>query len=72
VSVVQGWVCFFLAVSAFSLIVASLFTRQQIAIAVEKVSEAFLKRPYKIAAVLSLLLPTLVYAQTEHAGGEAN
>ena len=55
-----AWVYFFLAVSAFSLVVSFFFAR--------------LKRQYKIvAAVLGLLLPTFAYAQPEHAGGgEAN
>jgi K(+)-stimulated pyrophosphate-energized sodium pump len=65
VSVVQGWVCFFLAVSVLSLIVASLFTHEGMG--------AFLKRKSKtVAALLALMLPTFAYAQTEHAGGEAS
>ncbi|HEX9202221.1 MAG TPA: sodium-translocating pyrophosphatase [Acidobacteriaceae bacterium] len=64
-TVVQGWACFFLAVSGLSLIVALLFTRKAM---------VCLKRRYKtIAALLGLLLPTIAYAQPEHAGGgEAN
>jgi K(+)-stimulated pyrophosphate-energized sodium pump len=65
VSVVQDWVCFFLAVSVLSLIVASLFTHEGMG--------AFLKRKSKtVAALLCLMLPTFAYAQTEHAGGEAS
>jgi len=65
VSVVQGWVIFFLVVSVLSLIVA-LFTNEGIG--------AFLKRQSKtVAALLALLLPAAAYAQTERAaGGEAN
>ncbi len=65
-SVVQGWVSVFLAVSALSLIVAMLFRNRAIAV--------FLKRQYKtVVALLALMVPTLAYAQTEHAGGgEAN
>ncbi len=64
-SVVQGWVIFFLVVSVLSLIVA-LFTNEGIG--------AFLKRQSKtVAALLALLLPAAAYAQTERAaGGEAN
>jgi K(+)-stimulated pyrophosphate-energized sodium pump len=85
VSVVEGWVYFFLAVSVLSLIVALLFTRevmaadsgtpamQAIAAAIKEGAEAFLKRRYKtMAALLGLLLPTFAYAQTEHTGGEAS
>jgi K(+)-stimulated pyrophosphate-energized sodium pump len=68
VSVVQGWVCFFLAVSVLLFTVARLFTHQVMG------ANAFLKRRYKtVAALLALLLPTVAYAQTEHGGGgEAN
>jgi K(+)-stimulated pyrophosphate-energized sodium pump len=83
---VTAWVCFFLAVSVLSLIVAWSFTRegigsdtgtpamQQIAGAIKEGAEAFLKRRYKaVAALLCLLLPTFAYAQPEHTGGgEAN
>src|ERR1035438_2544076 len=85
---VTNWVEFFLAVSALSLVVAFLFARQvigsdqgtaamqQISAAIKEGAKAFLKRQYKtVAAVLGmgLLLPTLAYAQPEHAGGgEAN
>jgi K(+)-stimulated pyrophosphate-energized sodium pump len=83
---VQGWVCFFLGMSALSLLVARLFTRevpvsatgtpamQQFSTAIKAGAEAFLRRQYKtVAALLGLLLPTFAYAQPEHAGGgEAN
>ena len=61
-SVVQGWVFFFLA------------AMQQIARATQEGTRIFLRRQYKpVAALLALLLPTLAYAQPEHAGGgEAN
>jgi len=82
----QGWVYFFLAVSACSLFTAFFFARQvigadqgtseaqKIAGAIRNGAEAFLKRQYKtVAALLGLLLPTFAYAQPEHAGGgEAN
>ena len=57
-SVVQGWVFFFLAMSMGAI----------------KSTKAFLKRQYKTAAaLLVLLLPTFAFAQTEHGGGgEAN
>ena len=76
-SVVQGWVYFFLAVSVLSLGAAIFFTRDistNIAAAIKKSAEAFLRRPYKTAAaLLALLFPTLAYAQTEKGGGgEAN
>ena len=85
-TVVQGWVYFFLAVSALSLGAAWLFTRegmavdagipamQAIAAAIKEGAKAFLKRRYKtVAAILGLLLPTFAYAQPEPAGGgEAN
>ena len=47
---------------------------RQIAGAVKKGAEGFLKRRYKpVAALLGLLLPTFAYAQPEHGGGgEAN
>jgi len=79
VSVVQGWVIFFLVVSVLSLIVALSFTRvtpamQPSAADIKECAKAFLKRQYKtVAALLALLLPTAAYAQTEHGGGgEAN
>ena len=81
-SVVQGWVYFFLAVSVLSPGVAILFTRevmgadsgtpamQKIVGAIKEGAEVFLKRQYKtVAALLCLMLPTFAYAQTEHAGG---
>jgi len=82
----QGWVYFFLAMSALSLIVAALFTRevigadqatpemQRIAAAIKEGAVAFLKRQYKTAvALLGLLLPAFAYAQPEQTGGgEAN
>ena len=82
--VVQYWVYFFLLVSELSLFVAFLFTRQmigadtgtaampQIAGAIKKRVDTFLKRKSKTVAALlgmGLLLPTFAYAQTEHAGG---
>ena len=78
-SVVQGWVIFFLVVSVLSLIVALSFTRvtpamQQSAADIKESAKAFLKRQSKtVAGLLALLLPTAAYAQTEHGGGgEAN
>jgi K(+)-stimulated pyrophosphate-energized sodium pump len=82
----QYWVCFFLAVSALSLVVAFFSARQvigadqgipemqKIAGAIKEGAEAFLKRQYKtVAVLLGLLLPTFAYGQGEHAGGgEAN
>ena len=61
-SVVQGWVFFFLE------------AMQQIAGAIKEGAKVFFKRQYKtVVALLCLLLPTFAYAQTEHAGGgEAN
>ena len=74
----QGWVYFFLAVSACSLFTAFFFARQvigadqgtseaqKIAGAIRNGAEAFLKRQYKtVAALLGLLLPTFAYAQPE-------
>jgi K(+)-stimulated pyrophosphate-energized sodium pump len=72
--------------SALSLIVAALFTRevigadqatpemQRIAAAIKEGAVAFLKRQYKTAvALLGLLLPAFAYAQPEQTGGgEAN
>ena len=82
---VEAWVCFFVAVSALSLVARWLFTGEvlgsamgtpamrKIAAAIQGRSEGFLKRRYKTAAaLLGLLLPTFAYAQSEHAGGEAN
>jgi K(+)-stimulated pyrophosphate-energized sodium pump len=68
VSVVQGWVCFFLAVSVLSFLVAKLFTHEGMG------AKKLLKRQYKtVVALLALLLPTVAFAQTEHGGGgEAN
>ena len=81
----QYWVCFFLLVSAFSLVVASYFAHyvigsdtdasemQKIAGAVKGGAQAFLKRQYKtVAALLGLLLPTLAYGQEKAGGGEAS
>jgi K(+)-stimulated pyrophosphate-energized sodium pump len=78
-------VCFFLLVSAFSLVVASYFAHyvigsdtdasemQKIAGAVKGGAQAFLKRQYKtVAALLGLLLPTLAYGQEKAGGGEAS
>jgi K(+)-stimulated pyrophosphate-energized sodium pump len=86
VSAVQGWVCFFLAVSVLSLIVALLFKQErmgadngipamlQIAAAIQKGIAALRKRQFKaVAVLLGLMPPTLAFAQTEHGGGgEAN
>ena len=83
---VTNWVEFFLSVSVLSLVVAVIFGRQvigsdigtldlqKIARAIKEGAVAFLKRPYRIAtALLGMLLPTLAFGQTEHAGGgEAN
>ena len=85
----QGWVYLFQGVSVFSLIAAVFFARQvfgsgmgttamlKIAAAIRKSAEgaeALLKRQYKtVAAMLGLLLPAVVHAQPDHAGGgEAN
>jgi len=80
----QYWVCFFLAVSALSLVVAFFFARQvigsdqgtpemqKIAGAIKAGAAAFLKLPLKtVAAVLGLglLLPTFAHGQAEPAGG---
>jgi Na+/H+-translocating membrane pyrophosphatase len=69
----QYWVCFFLAVSALSLVVAFFFARFA-AGTIKAGAQAFLKRPYRtIAALLGLLLPTFANAQaTGGGGGEAN
>jgi K(+)-stimulated pyrophosphate-energized sodium pump len=66
-------VCFFLAVSALSLVVAFFFARFA-AGTIKAGAQAFLKRPYRtIAALLGLLLPTFANAQaTGGGGGEAN
>jgi K(+)-stimulated pyrophosphate-energized sodium pump len=82
---VTNWVEFFLGVSGLSLVVAVIFGRQVIgslelqkfAGAIKEGAEAFLKRPYKSVAavtvsVLGLLLPTFAYGQTEQAAGEAS
>jgi K(+)-stimulated pyrophosphate-energized sodium pump len=82
---VQFWVYFFLGVSVLSLLVALFFSLQVIGsgtgipgmrriAALTRSATAFLKRPYRAAAVLlGLLFPTFAYPQTEHAGGgEAN
>jgi len=71
---VTAWVCFFLTVSALSLFVARIFTREVVGSdtatpAMQQIA-AFLKRRFKtVAALLCLMLPTFAYAQTEHAGG---
>jgi K(+)-stimulated pyrophosphate-energized sodium pump len=85
VSVVQGWVYFFLAASGLSLAVALLFTRKamaasngapvklEIARRLMQAKASFQRRYKTAAAILALLLPTFAYAQPEHAvGGEAN
>jgi K(+)-stimulated pyrophosphate-energized sodium pump len=81
------WEYFFLGMSVLSLVIAVLFARQvigsdigtsdmqRIAGAIKGAAQVFVKRQYKIAAaLLGLLLPTLAFAQPEHAGGggEAN
>jgi len=66
----QYWVCFSLAVSAFSLVVAFFFARQAM-VAVKNGAVGFLKRQYKAAAVLGLLLPAFANAKAE-GGGEAS
>ena len=80
----QYWVYFSLLVSAFSLIVAFFFARQVIGsdigtpgmqkiVGTIKVgAAAFLKRRYKTAAGLGLLLPTFAYGQEQAGGGEAS
>ncbi len=75
----QYWVCFFLLVSACSLIVAFFFARQVIGSEtgtpeMQKIAGAFLKRQYKtVAAVLGMvLLPTFASAQETAGGGEAS
>jgi K(+)-stimulated pyrophosphate-energized sodium pump len=80
-------VYFFLGVSVLSLVVALFFARQviglgigahhhvgKIAGAIREGAEPFLKRQLKTAAaIIGLLVPTLAYGQSEHAGGgEAN
>jgi K(+)-stimulated pyrophosphate-energized sodium pump len=61
-------------VSALSLFVARIFTREVVGSdtatpAMQQIA-AFLKRRFKtVAALLCLMLPTFAYAQTEHAGG---
>jgi len=79
---VLGWAYFFLGVSVLALFVAVFFARQviglnmnttvmqKISAAIKEGAGAFLKRPYRIAAVLlGLLLPTFANAQSESAGG---
>jgi K(+)-stimulated pyrophosphate-energized sodium pump len=74
---VTAWVCFFLTVSVLSLFVAWLFTREVIGSdtatpAMQQIAAAIkiAKRQYKtVAALLCLMLPTVAYAQSEHAGG---
>ena len=80
---VLGWMNFFVSVSVLTLIVAAFFARQvvgfeigmtgmrKISTVIVKGAEAILKRPYKAAAGLLTLLPTLAYGQNE-AGGEAS
>src|ERR1035437_7175209 len=66
----QYWVYFFLAVSALSLVVALFFAHQVIE-AIKNGAVSFLKRQYKTAAILALLLPAFANAQ-EAPGGEAS
>ena len=74
----QGWVYVLMALSAMPLIAAYLFARhgdamKRVSFAMKAARAAFLKRQYRMVAALGgLLLPTLAYAQPEHAGGEAN
>jgi len=79
---VLGWMNLFLSVSVLALIVAAFFARQVIGFehgmaGMRKISSAIktsaegLRRPYKTAAALLMLLPALAYGQTE-AGGEAS
>jgi K(+)-stimulated pyrophosphate-energized sodium pump len=61
-----------MAVSALSLVVAFFFARQSIGV-IKAGAGAFLRRPYKMAAVvLGLMLPTFANAQEKAGGGEAN
>ena len=84
---VTNWVEFFLTVSALSLFVSFLFTRQvigadtgtavlqKIAGAMKEGAEGFLKRRYRTVAALlgmGLLAPTFASAQEHAGGGEAN
>jgi K(+)-stimulated pyrophosphate-energized sodium pump len=75
-------VCFFLAASGLSLVVAFFFERFVIASdfgtlellnlagTIKVGAKALLRRHYKtLAALLGLLLPTFAYGQAEHAGG---
>jgi K(+)-stimulated pyrophosphate-energized sodium pump len=66
----QYWECFSLAVSALSLVVAFFFARQVIG-TIKNGTVAFLKRQYKTAAILGLLLPAFANAKAE-GGGEAS
>ena len=79
---VLGGMDFFACVSVLTLIVAAFFARQvigseigmakmrKISAAIMKGAEVLLNRPYRTAAgLLTLLLPTLAYGQTEQAGG---
>ena len=68
----QGWVSFFFGVSVLSLLARQSFTRNA-SRAAWKGAALLLKRPYRMAASLGLLLPALAGAQTEQsAGGEAS
>jgi len=87
---VTNWVEFFLGASAFSLIAAVIFARQDIGseigtaglrrtfAAMKEGAGALLKARYRTFAtvlglVIPILVPTLAYGQTDHAGGgEAN
>jgi K(+)-stimulated pyrophosphate-energized sodium pump len=76
---VQGWLGVFLAASVLSVLGPFLFLEsgskmQKIAGAIKPGVAALGKRQWRCAAVLlGLMLPTLAYAQPEHAGGgEAN
>src|SRR6185437_11546541 len=82
---VQYWVFFFLGMSAVSLLVARLFSREIAGLSsgaaatqmagIARNGAALCKRPYKVfaAALLPLLLPAMAHAQPEQTGGgEAN
>ena len=75
----QGWELFLFGVSVVSLCMAVFFARPLNGLDMRRIAgvvnygEAFLKRQYKIMAILvGLLLPTAASAQTEQAGGEAS
>ncbi|MFZ0630581.1 MAG: sodium-translocating pyrophosphatase [Acidobacteriaceae bacterium] len=81
---VTAWIGFGLVGSVLSLLVGWLLTQEGLKAgngtsvtrpitAAVSGAATFLRRRYKTMAVLTgLLIPTLAYGQTEHAGGEAN